>query len=65
MPTSLAQQSNSDDVGDGSSNEVAGNTEGNGEGGKGNGDGNEGGGQAAATTWAMAMAKEGGRQQRG
>ncbi len=55
-PTSSTQQSNSNDVGDGDGNEVAGNKEVDGEGGNRNGDSNEGGGQATATTWAMVTA---------
>jgi hypothetical protein len=58
LPTSLTQQSNNDDVGNGHGKEVAGNKEG-------NGNGDEGGGQATATTRAMATATEGGGQQRG
>jgi hypothetical protein len=49
-PTSSTQQSNSNDVGNGNSNEVGDNKEGNEEGSYGNGDGNKGGGQATVTT---------------
>jgi hypothetical protein len=55
-PTSLTQQSNSNDVGNGNSNKVAGNKEGDGKAGKGNGGSNKGGGQATATTWAIVTA---------
>ncbi len=54
LPTSLTQQSNSNDVGNGNGNEVVGNKEGDGEGSNCSGDGDKGGGQATVTTWAMA-----------
>jgi hypothetical protein len=55
-PTSLTQQSNRNNMGDGDGNKVAGNKEGDDEGGIGNGDGGKGGRQATVTTWAMATA---------